>query len=97
MPAAPISGPAPMKSRGPNRSASAPKRRDSMNITIVTGSVVRPLFNALKPATCCRKMTRKKKRIASPAYIASVSTLPIAKLRRAKSPSSSIGSAARRS
>ena len=44
MPPAAISGPAPMKTRGPWRSASAPKRRESANITIVTGSVVSPLF-----------------------------------------------------
>ena len=37
IPAAATSGPAPMKSRGPWRSASAPKRRESANMTIVTG------------------------------------------------------------
>jgi hypothetical protein len=40
---------------------------------------------------------RKKKRMASPAYMANVSTFPTAKFRCANSPSSSIGSCARRS
>ena len=42
-----ISGPTPMKKRGPKRSASAPKRRESRNITSVTGSVARPLFSGV--------------------------------------------------
>ena len=33
-----MSGPTPMKSRGPNRIDSLPTRRDSRNITAVTGS-----------------------------------------------------------
>ena len=39
--------PGPMKRRGPWRSASAPKRRESANMTSVTGSVASPLSSAL--------------------------------------------------
>jgi hypothetical protein len=86
-----------MNRRGPTRSARAPKRRERANITNVTGTIVRPLSSVLYPATCCKKIVRKKKRIARPAYIAKVSAFPTAKLRREKSVSSSIGSATRRS
>jgi len=58
MPAAAISGPAPMNSRGPYRSASAPKRLERANMISVVGSVARPASRALYPATCCRKITR---------------------------------------
>ena len=51
----------------PERSASAPNRRERANIMSVTGNVVSPLSSALYPATCWRKMTRKKKRIPRPA------------------------------
>ncbi len=49
MPAAATSGPAPMKKRGPKRSASAPKRRESANMMTVVGSVASPLLSAVKP------------------------------------------------
>ena len=42
MPLAATSGPKPMSGRGPMRSASAPKRRDSRNITIELGTVASP-------------------------------------------------------
>ena len=41
------SGPAPMKSLGPRRSASPPKRRERANMTRVTGTIVRPLSSAV--------------------------------------------------
>ena len=40
-------GPAPMNRRGPKRSASAPKRRESANMMIVAGSVASPLCRGL--------------------------------------------------
>lgn len=46
-PAAATSGPAPMKRRGLYRSASAPKRRESANVTSVTGSVASPACSAV--------------------------------------------------
>jgi hypothetical protein len=46
-PIAASTGPPPMNHLGPSRSASAPKRRESTNITSVTGTVVKPLCRAL--------------------------------------------------
>ena len=46
-PAAATSGPTPMNSRGPKRSASAPARLESTNITSVVGSVASPACSAV--------------------------------------------------
>src|SRR4051794_36104711 len=61
----------------------------------VVGNIADPACTALQPATCCRNSVRKKPRIDSPAYIVSVSALPIAKLRRRNSESGSIGDGVR--
>src|SRR3954454_14877093 len=63
----------------------------------VVGNIAEPACTALQPATCCRNSVRKKPRIDSPAYIVSVSALPIAKLRRRNSESGSIGDGVRAS
>jgi len=65
-PAAQISGPTPMKRRGPYLSASAPNRWESRNVTIVVGSVARPASNASNPATCWRWRTSRKNVTPSP-------------------------------
>ena len=86
-----MSGPRPMNSRGPYRSASRPIRLVSRNITIVEGINANPAARARSPATSWRNRTSRKKVMLSPPYIAKVCTLPNAKLRRLNRPSGSIG------
>ena len=50
-----------------------------------------PASSAEKPATPCRNSTIRKNTMLRPPYIANVSMLPAAKLRRLKSASGSIG------
>ena len=67
MPAPATSGPAPMNSRGPKRSARAPEAaREHEHRRCSSGSVANPLRAACSPPTCCRNRTRKKNRIAQP-------------------------------
>ena len=96
-PAATSSGPKVMNQRGPWRSASAPKRRESRNITPVGSKPAEPAASALNPATCCRKRVRKKPCTAIPPYIRNVSTFATVKLRCVNSSSGSIGAGVRRS
>ena len=86
-----------MNARGPNRSASAPNRRDSVNITSVIGSSASPAPSGEYPPTCWTNTTVKNVDTPRPPYSASVVRFPTAKFLTANNWSGIIGCGTRRS